>query len=448
MPADLVFDPLGVPRRVHIVGVGGAGMSGLAALLTQMGHSVSGSDLAQSAVTAALGALGVPVAYGHVATNVSAADVVVASPAVPSDNVELEEARRRGATVLGRAQMLASVSRARSAVAVAGTHGKTTTSTMVVEILNTAGLDPSFLLGAAVRGHKTGGHLGQGPHMVIEADESYGSFEFLEPYALAVTSVEADHLDHYGDPATLHAAFVRLAEATTGPRLVAMAGESCLRLASGAGALLVGEDPGADYRLQDLELSSASTRFCLARPTGGPIDVALSVPGRFNAMNAAVAAATADALCVEASGIEAGLARFVGVPRRFERRGEAAGVSFVIDYAHLPGEVRAAISTARLSPATRVVAIFQPHRYTRTKSLAASFAHAFDGADVVFVTDVYGAGEARIEGVTGEMVSDALARAPGAPRVRYLATRELLLAAVSQELIEGDLCLVLGAGDI
>jgi UDP-N-acetylmuramate--alanine ligase len=448
MPADAKGLLTSGRRRVHIVGVAGAGMSAIAAVLVAMGHDVSGSDLRENALTDRLARLGVAISVGHAAEHVVGAEVLTASPAIASDNVELDEARRLGVPVLTRAAVLAAIASIRRAVAVAGTHGKTTTASMLTLALSAAGLRPSFLVGADVGELGTNGLLDDGPFLVLEADESYGSFAELSPEVTLLTSVEPDHLDYYGTPAALRAAFARLLAATSSGRLVGADDAGAASVGREFGALLVGEAAGADYRIVGLELSKGTVRFVLTGPTGHLGPVTVPVPGRHNARNAALAAATALELGAGAPAVEAALSTFTGAPRRYELRGEAGGVTFVDDYGHLPGEVQPTLATARLGGYERVVAVFQPHRYTRTAALAADFAHAFDAADVVVVTDVYSAGEPPIEGVSGRLVADAVAAArPGAP-VHYAPDRAGLRELVASLLRPGDVCVTLGAGDL
>jgi len=448
MPADPPGAPLAAGRRVHVVGVGGAGMSAIATVLAAMGCRVTGSDLNRSPVTDRLAARGIAVALGHRAENVAGAELVTASPAVGPDNVELAEARRLGIPVLPRSEILAAIASRKRCVAVAGTHGKTTTSSMLALALRAAGLHPSFLIGADVGDLDTNGMLDEGPWMVLEADESYGTYAALVPELTVLTSVEADHLDHYGSLAALRDAFSHLLASTAGRCLVSADDRGAADLGVAAGSLLVGEADGADYRVGNLVLARSSTRFELVGPRGPIGRIRLAVPGRHNAANAALAAAAALEIGAEFAAVEAALARFAGVPRRYEFRGEVGGISFVDDYGHLPSEVAATLATARNGGFSRVVAVFQPHRYTRTAALAGDFAHAFDDADAVVVTDVYPAGEAPVPGVTGRLVADAIARARPDLVVRYAAGREELRSAVASVLVPGDVCVTLGAGDL
>lgn len=449
MPAEPPGAALVLGRsRVHVVGIGGAGMSAIATVLAAMGHRVTGSDLKGSPVTDRLVTQGIEVALGHRAEQVGDADLVTASPAVGPGNVELAEARRLGIPVLARSEVLAAIASSRRCVAVAGTHGKTTTSSMLALALGAAGLRPSFLIGADVGDLDTNGAFDEGPWMVIEADESYGSFAALTPEMTVLTSVEADHLDHYGSLDALHDAFGHLLEVTSGPCLVGADDPGAAALGRGARSTLVGEAEGAAYRIRDLALGRSSVRFDLDGPAGRLGRVSVPVPGRHNAANAALAAAAALEIGAEFVAVEAALARFPGVPRRFEFRGESGGVTFVDDYAHLPSEVAATLATARHGGFGRVVAVFQPHRYTRTAALAGDFADAFDDADVVVVTDVYSAGERPLPGISGRLVADAVAGARRGVPVHYAPGRDELRKLVGSLLEPNDVCVTLGAGDL
>jgi UDP-N-acetylmuramate--alanine ligase len=444
MPAEPI--ELHGTRRIHVVGVGGAGMSGLARVLVGLGHSVSGSDLVASQVSASLTQAGIDVAIGHDASNVGDVELVTHSPAVRSDNVELHVAASRGIRIATRAEVLGALSSLRETLAIAGTHGKTTTSSMLALVLSGAGRSPSWLVGADVAGLGANARLGEGPELVLEADESYGSFAFLRPALVAVTNVEADHLDYYGSVEALRLAFLELM-ARSAARLVNADDPVASELGRELGAHRVGAGDDSDFVVTDVALERAASTFRL-RHARGSLDVRVGAPGRHNVQNAAVAAAVAILRGVSDDDVVEALGRFAGVPRRFEFRGEFNGATVVDDYAHLPSEVEAAIATARAGGWGRVVAVFQPHRYTRTESLAEAFAGAFDGADLVIVTDVYAAGEAPIPGVTGRLVADAVAGAAGAPTVRYVKERVAVAGVVSGLVGPGDLLLTMGAGDL
>ena len=436
------------PRRVHVVGITGTGMSAYASVLAAAGHRVTGSDAAPDpAVADRLRAAGVLVHAGHDRANVPRdAEAVAASTAVPAANPELAEARDRAIPVLRRADLLASLCARRRTVAVSGTHGKTTTTTFLVHALRGAGRRPSFVVGADVPSLGHGAHWEEDDDLlVVEADESDGTFLVL-PRALAVvTSVEADHLATYGGTVEgLHAAFSRFVEETPGPVVLGIDDPGAAALqASRPDALTFGTDEAAAFRLTDLSFERMRTRFTL-RHSGGASAVDLPAPGMHNARNAAAAVAAAAALGADPDRAAAALAGYGGVHRRFEHRGERDGVTFVDDYAHLPGEVRAVLAAARQGGWERVVAVFQPHRYSRTQELHDQFAGAFAGADALVVTGIYPAGEEPRPGITGRLVADA----SGHPAVTYVDDRSDVASTVRGLLRPGDLCLTLGAGDI
>lgn len=437
------------PRRLHIVGVGGVGMSAIALLLVRMGHEVSGSDLKDSVVLARLEAAGVRVNVGNRAENVPRdADAVVYSTAVPERNVELVAARELGVAVLHRSAALAALAATRRTIAVAGSHGKTTTSSMLALILRGAGWQPSFVIGGEVNEVGANAAYGAGEWLVVEADESDGTFLRLGPEAAIVTSVEPDHLDYYGGFEQLVAAFERFVDGVPGPIVCSADDPIAARIAGTRPRIRTyGRDAGAYYRVVDAGSRADVERFTLlagGQPLGELV-VPLAVQA---AANAAGASALALELGVPFDAIAAALRGFGGVARRFERRGELDGVTFVDDYAHLPGEVAAAIATARRGGWRRVIAVFQPHRYTRTASLWRDFAGVFDEADAVVLTDVYAAGETPIAGVSGRLVVHAVVDAsPGLP-VSYLPRAADLLDVPRRLARPGDVVLTLGAGDL
>jgi UDP-N-acetylmuramate--alanine ligase len=438
------------PIAVHVVGVGGAGMSAVATVLAEMGHRVSGSDLRDGPALTRLRALGVTVFVGNRAEHVPAGtDVVAISTAVPEDNVEVRAARARGLPVLRRAEILAAVAARRRTVAVAGTHGKTTTSSMLALVCREAGLHPSFIIGADVNEIGTGARWDpRGEWLVVEADESDGTFLELPRELAVVTNVEPDHLEHYGGVPQLEAAFERFLAETGGPTVVCADDPVAARLGRKVGAATYGSHPEAEWRLTELRTDARGASFRLEHRGRELGRVTLPVAGVHNARNAAAAAVTAMLLGARFEDARAALARFAGVARRFEHRGEVGGVVFIDDYAHLPTEVAAALAAARAVGPERVVAVFQPHRYSRTAALARDFADAFGDADVVVVTDVYPAGEAPRPGVSGRLVADAVLDAHPWRRLAYLPRRAELVRFLAAELRPGDLCLTLGAGDL
>jgi UDP-N-acetylmuramate--alanine ligase len=441
------------PLRIHVVGIGGAGMSAIASVLAAMGHRVTGSDLRASAGLDRLAALGVEVHVGHDARQVGDADCVAISTAIPERNPEVRAARDRGIPVLRRAEILAAIAAQRRTVAVAGTHGKTTTSSMLALVLVEAGLQPSFIIGGDVNEIGSGAMWGSGELFVVEADESDGTFVELGAEAIVVTNIEPDHLEHYGGFGPLRDAFEAFAVAARGPRVFCIDDRESAALAMrlrerGVEVVTYGIDPGADHRMVDIRTARTGTALRVARDGAEPIDLELPVPGLHNARNAVGAMVMGLELGATADAARIALARYGGVARRFEFRGETAGVTFVDDYAHLPTEIAAAIAAARAGDWSRIVCVFQPHRYSRTESLWSTFADAFEGADVIAITDVYPSGERPRPGVTGKLVVNAVLDAHPWHRVAYLPHRADLLAYLRTELRSGDLCLTLGAGDL
>ena len=435
---------------VHIVGVGGAGMSAIALVLTRMGHTVSGSDLKDSRVLERLRLVGVRVAVGHAAGNLpDSVDAVVVSTAIPSTNAEVEAARSRGVPVFRRADALRAIVAARSSIAVAGSHGKTTTASMLALILRGADRDPSFVIGGDLNEVGTNAAWGDGDVLVVEADESDGTFLELSPRDAIVTSVLPDHLDHYGGYGALVDAFRGFVAAVPGICLVCADDPGAADLAdSNERALTYGFDDVATYRISDYEGGRAGTQFRLAGRGELLGAIELPVPGRHNALNAVAAAAMALELGVTFSAVTRALGAFGGVARRFQFRGELAGVTFVDDYAHLPSDVVEMIRAAREGGWERVIAVFQPHRYTRTAALWRDFADAFVDADTVVVTDVYSSGEPALPGVSGRLVVRAVLDAHPAQSVVYLPRRGDLVEHVPRLARAGDLVLTLGAGDL
>jgi UDP-N-acetylmuramate--alanine ligase len=430
------------------VGAGGAGMSGLALLLREMGCRVSGSDARESPVLDELRRSGVDVSVGHDASHGLDAQIVVWSPAVATDNPELVSARERGATLLNRAQVLSTLAKLQPVIGLTGTHGKTTATSMMVHVLHAAGRDDSRLLGAPVTGVGANGHWGSGS-LVLEVDESYGTFSLLAPYALGLLNVEADHLDHYGTLETLEDAFARLLARTTGPVAVWSDDEGARRVAalSHRDVLFVGTTDDAIWRVTDVVLERVGASFVLRGPQEA-LECTLSVTGNHNVANAAVVAVLALSLGVSARAIAGGLLAFVGAPRRFQLLGRWRGVDVYEDYAHLPGEIVATLASARSIGYERITAVFQPHRVTRTLTLAPQFADAFLDATTVVVTDIYRAGEENPEGITGEIIANHVRLSRAGASCAYAATFGELLEILDVHHDESDVILLLGAGDI
>lgn len=445
--AESVFD-LTRPRRLHVVGVGGTGMNAVASVLVGMGHQVSGSDVKGSAAVDRVAAQGVRVWLGHDPEKVGEVDALVISTAVPASNPEVRSARERGVPVLHRSELLAAIAAISRTVAVAGTHGKTTTSSMLALALREAGMQPSFVIGGDVNEIGTGAGWGDGDVFVVEADESDGSFLRLNTGCVLVTNVEPDHLEHYGGWDGLHDAFAQFVREAPGPRVVCIDDPGGAELAASTGAITYGTAAAADYRIEDLVTGRASTGFRVVHDGEELTRVELPLPGLHNARNATGALVAALVLGAPLVPVVAALGRFAGVARRFEFRGTSQGITFVDDYAHLPTEVAAAVDAALGGGWSRLVVVFQPHRYSRTATLGASFRDAFVGVDHLVLTDVYASGEAPRPGVSGELVLHAVLDAHPRQRTTYLPRRTELARYLAGILRPGDLCLSLGAGDI
>lgn len=423
-------------------------MSAIAVVLRGLGCPVSGSDAADTPVLERLREIGVDVRVGHQASHVSGADIVARSTAVGDDNPEIVAARRAGIPVYRRAEMLTAITERRSTVAVAGTHGKTTTAAMLSHMLMAVGADPGFVVGAALADGSIGARWSDSPLFVVEADESDGTFGELMVDRAVLTSVEPDHLRQDRPVGELEAEFARFCAGAADGLVVCADDAGAMRASEGGNRVLYGTGPEADYRWRLVSRSRESMVGEVSR-RGEPLGrVTVPMPGDHNALNATGALAMACELGVDGSEAAAALSGFQGVARRFERRGEAAGVEFVDDYAHLPTEVACALKAASEGGWNRVVCVFQPHRYTRTSQLWTSFAHCFEAADEVIVTDVYSAGEPPIPGVSGELVWQAVKEAHPDWDVSYVARLEDVADRLVDRLRPGDLCLTLGAGDL
>lgn len=437
-------------RRVHVIGAGGSGMSAISIVLMAMGHTVTGSDAVDSETARHLRERGASVRVGHDAGAVGDADVVVRSTAIPDDNPEVLEAERRGLRVWKRSELLAAICAERRVVAVSGTHGKTTTSSLLYLILRDGGLNPSMVIGGDIAGVGPGAAWdGAGEWMVVEADESDGTFLALGAEAVLVTSVEPDHLEFYGDRAALGRAFERFVAEAPGPAVLCADDPGAVALAPPSRETITyGTAGDAQVRILDVTQSGIESTFRLQERDRELASVSLLAPGLHNVRNAAGALVMAHALGVPWDTGAAAVRSYRGVARRFQIRGEQDGVTFVDDYAHLPSEVAAVLAAARAGDWKRVVAVFQPHRYSRTEALWADFADAFVDADVLVLTDVYPAGEAPRAGVSGELVFTAVRQSHPEADVRYVPTLENVAEVLPAILRPGDLCLTIGAGDV
>jgi UDP-N-acetylmuramate--alanine ligase len=433
-------------ERIHLVGVGGVGMSGLAKLLAQAGHTVSGSDIKPGRAVASLQRVGVETWVGHRPERAGDWDLVVASSAVPERDPEMAAAREAGAEVWERPALLAEMTSRMPAIGISGTHGKTSTAAMTVAALRALGRDPSFMVGGEMAYLNTNAHLGERDLFVLEADEAFGTFCDLRIRALVITNVEADHLDHYGTIERLEAAFREVASSVTGPVVACLDDPGAARLASRVpGVVGYGMGKDAAWRVTDMDHDGTSVAFRLLHD-GDTFEVVVPRPGTHMALNAAGLLALLGEIGIDVGGAASGLKAFGGVRRRFEVKTRVGGITVVDDYAHHPTEIAATIAAARLGNPGRVLAVFQPHRYSRTQELSEEFGPALAGADVVVVSGIYAAGEPPIAGVTGRLVADAAAAA-GA-EISYVPHRADLAEEVARLARRGDVVIMLGAGDI
>ncbi|MGW8529514.1 MULTISPECIES: UDP-N-acetylmuramate--L-alanine ligase [Nocardiopsidaceae] len=450
--------------RTHFIGLGGAGMSGIARVLLQSGVEVSGSDARDSDTLRELEQMGADVHVGHAAGNLGAAETLVVSSAIREDNPELVEARRRGLRVLPRAAALGALLLGREGIAVSGTHGKTTTTSMVTVVLQHLGVDPGYVIGGKLVTTGLGADAGLGEVIAVEADESDGSFLMLSPKVAVVTNVEADHLDNYSGIEEIHANFAAFVDRVGRTLIVGIDDPGARQVAElarerGKKVLTYGEAEDADYRVTRVRARGFTTEFTIRTAGGEPIDGTLAVPGRHNVLNAAAAVAVADELGHDLEVAVEGIADFAGAARRFEIKGEAGGVAVYDSYAHHPTEIEADLRATRAAldsfaedageaggpaPGGRVVALFQPHLYSRTRIFAEEFATALGLADEVVVMEVYAAREDPEPGVTGELITS---RVPH-DRVRYVPGREEVVRTVAGLVRPGDIVLTMGAGDV
>ncbi len=438
--------------RVHFVGIGGIGMSGIAEVLLNLGYTVSGSDLKASEITRRLESLGGVIHAGpHRAENVGECDVVVISSAVRKDNPEVVVARSRKIPVIPRAEMLAELMRLKYGVAIAGSHGKTTTTSMIATVLAAGDLDPTAVVGGKLNSLGSNAKLGKGEVMVVEADESDGSFLKLSPAIAVVTNVDPEHLDHYGTLEKLKEAFVDFTNRVPFYGLAVMCLDhpnvQALLPLIDKRVVTYGFSAQAEYRADEVRLDGFMTRFKVYRRGEDLGEFSVRMVGRHNAQNALACIAVAEEMHIPLSVVREALANFGGVQRRFTVRGEEKEVTVVDDYGHHPMEVRATLKGAKQAFNRRVVCAFQPHRYTRTHLLMDEFATCFNDADVLFVTEVYAAGEERIEGATGERLAEAV-RACGHRDVTFVASRSELATALRARIQPGDIVITQGAGDI
>ena len=447
---------IGRARRVHFIGIGGIGMSGIAELLVNLGYEVSGSDMERTDITNRLESLGARIAEGHDALNVSDAEVVVYSSAVRSSNPEMLAAQARGLDVIPRAELLAELMRLRQGIAVAGAHGKTTTTSMIALVLDVAGLDPTAVIGGRVSSFGSNAKLGRGKYLVAEADESDRSFLRLAPRFAVITNIDREHLEAYRDFDELKASFVQFANSVPANGAVILCSDDeNLRAIRGdirRHVVTYGLDETADVTAADVHLNGFASECTVRarRPGGRAVELGqlqLAVPGRHNVLNALAAVAMARELGVAWSDIARALAGFQGAERRFQRRGQMRGIVVVEDYGHHPTEIAAVIAAARPIPERRLIVAFQPHRFTRTQLLMSEFGRAFAGADVVVMTDIYAAGEDPIAGVTLDALAESV-KAEFRGELHVVPSLGEVPNVLADLARPGDMIVLLGAGSI
>jgi UDP-N-acetylmuramate--alanine ligase len=441
-------------QHVHFVGIGGIGMCGLAELLHNQGYRVSGSDLQVGPTVERLQSLGVAVSIGHDADHIGDTDVVVFSSAVRDTNPELREAEQKKIPVIPRAEMLAEVMRLKDGIAVAGSHGKTTTTSLIAHVLDAAGLDPTAIIGGRVLAPEsapTGARLGASNLLVAEADESDGSFLRLSPVIAVITNIDPEHLDHYGSLDALKQAFVTFANripfwglsvlCLDHPGVQAVMPEMTRR------TVTYGFSSQADLTAYDLEIDGIGMRFSVRERNNALGNVRIRLPGHHNVLNALATIAVSRELEIPFDTIAGGLESFLGIERRFELKGKVGGVTVVDDYGHHPAEISATLASARALHPGRLIVAFQPHRFTRTRDLYADFVTSFNDADMLIVSDIHGAGESKIEGIESVLLVESI-RANGHRDAPFAADLDRVLDILVDEATAGDMILTLGAGSV
>jgi UDP-N-acetylmuramate--alanine ligase len=439
-------------QRIHLIGIGGSGMSGIAEVLLSSGYAVSGSDLKATPVTERLRRLGANIFEGHLAENVRGAHVVVVSSAVHSSNPEVVEAHKLKIPVIPRAEMLAELMRLKTGIAVAGAHGKTTTTSMIAAVLAEAGLDPTFVVGGRVNHAGSNARLGQSEYMVVEADESDRSFLLLAPVVAVITTIDREHMDHYRSLEEIQEVFLQFANRAPfyGTVILCLDEPNVQAILPQVKRPVItyGTSSQADLVISGVRLNGLASEFRLKYHDE---DLGIfrlpSPPGIHNVRNAAAAAAVGLSLNVPADLIRAGLAKFSGVGRRFEIKGEYGGVTLIDDYGHHPAEIRATLEAARGCGYKRLLVLFQPHRFSRTKFLWEGFRRSFNEADILVITEIYAAGESSLEGVNGEILSEAISTA-GHKNVVFTSTMQAGMEFLYREARRGDAILTIGAGSV
>jgi UDP-N-acetylmuramate--alanine ligase len=442
-------------RRIHVVGIGGPGMSAIAQVLLEMGHAVSGSDIVRSAATDRLTRMGVVVSIGHDAALVAGCDAVTFSSAIPRSNIEVAAALEEPTiALLTRAQILAAICDQRPTVAVAGTHGKTTTTSLLTHVLERAGRKPSFVIGGDVRSLETGAGWQDGDLFIVEADESDGTHLALPIHATILTNIDVDHLDRYTSFENIVSSFEEYVMKIDGPKVLCSDDIAVANLAQKYAATTYGIVSEADFRASQISFAHGASSFMVQHRIDGAYvslgKVSVPLRGQHNVLNALAAIAMAMQCGVTFDECSRALSSFGGVARRYEKRGEDGGVTFIDDYAHLPTEIAAVLKASRDETDNwkRVVAVFQPNRFNRMNVLSPQYANAFVGADLVVVTEIYASGTTPIEGVTGHLVVDAVQQAHPTATVVWQPMRKGLIDFLANELTAGDLCISMGCGDI
>ncbi len=440
------------PQPLHFIGIGGIGMSGIAEVLLNLGYQISGSDLKLSPTTDRLAQLGARIYEGHAAANIGSAKAVVVSSAVDAKNPEVQEARRLHLPVIPRGELLAELMRLKYGIAIAGSHGKTTTTSMTATVLNVAGLDPTVVVGgkAASMGGSNA-RVGQSDFLVVESDESDGSFLKLSPILAVVTNIDQEHLDHYPSIVEIRAAFLEFIQKVPfyGAAILCLDDENVQQLLPlvNRRTITYGRSHQAGLQIAEADCGAFESRFQV-RMRGQSLGVFhLRVPGAHNVLNATAAIAVGLELDIQIETIREGIAGYMGVDRRFQVRGQVRGVTVIDDYGHHPTEIRATLAAAQLCNFRRIHVVFQPHRYTRTQHLMDEFAKSFHQADVVYVLDIYAASEAPIEGITGAALAQRI-RDFGHRSVYYTGTIERTVTAVVEQVRDQEVVLTLGAGNV
>lgn len=438
-------------KRIHFVGIGGIGMSGIAEVLLNLGYKISGSDVVSSETTRRLRNMGAQVAIGHAPDNIGNADVVVTSTAVKADNPEVLEAHRKNVPVIPRAEMLAELLKMKFSIAVSGSHGKTSTTSMLSAILAQGGLDPTMVIGGKLASIGSNARLGDGDIIVAEADESDGSFLKLSPVIAAITNIDREHLDYYPGIEEIKTAFLTFANIVPfyGCTVICIDDENVRSIAGSIKRRVItyGIDDPADYRASDIQLLETKTVYRLSYRGEDLGEIKLTVPGLFNVYNSLAAIAIGRELGLDTDTIREGLAAFTGVQRRLELKGQVGGITVVDDYGHHPTEIMATLSAARQRWKGRLIVVFQPHRFTRTRALFDEFSRSFQDADVLIVNDIYPASEEPIAGINSAALWAAI-KENGHPCVEYIAQKQKTVDYLMSQARPGDTIITLGAGGV